>query len=447
MTLTISSQKTLWEEGMFLTPQHFQQWDRYYDSLLRERLRTISPIDWGLRELEIAESGLINGKLEVLRCAGIMPNGSFFMAPARDALPAARDFRDAFDPRRAPLGVHLAIPILRGEGVACASPEDDGATPAPFARRTLSVRDEGRPESEREITTAVPNLRIVFDGEPLDDYVSVKIAEIERSASGTYALSGTYVPPCLYASVSPFLVELVRRVSEILASKSSELTWRQRRTGGMAEAARFWLLHTVNSHIPRAFHFRRHPQVHPEDVFLGLSTLAAELCSFAGFEYPSELPVYAHEDLGACFAELDEKLRFLLETVVPTKCVELELEETEKSLFTCSIHDSSLLEDAHFYLSLRADAPEERVLSETPAKVKISSRDRIQELVALALGGAGIKHVPNPPSEIPVQPGHVFFEVEKFGSHWEAISASRSIAIYCPLGFPNLHLELLAVKG
>ena len=146
----------------------------------------------------------------------------------------------------------------------------------------------------------------------------------------------------------------------------------------------------------------------------------------------------------AMVAVNDEDSTFASEV---THVVELALEEEETSLFTASVHDASLIESAHFYLSLRADAPETKLLAEVPRKVKVSSKDKIQELVSLALSGATLKHVPNPPSEIPVQPGHVYFELEKFGPHWEAVAASRTIAIYCPLGLPNLHLELLAVKG
>lgn len=39
--------KIIWHEGMFLTPHHFQQWDRYYEQLLHDRVRAVNPFGWG----------------------------------------------------------------------------------------------------------------------------------------------------------------------------------------------------------------------------------------------------------------------------------------------------------------------------------------------------------------------------------------------------------------
>ena len=35
------AQKVLWSEGMFLTPHHFQQADRYYEHLITRRLKAV----------------------------------------------------------------------------------------------------------------------------------------------------------------------------------------------------------------------------------------------------------------------------------------------------------------------------------------------------------------------------------------------------------------------
>jgi predicted component of type VI protein secretion system len=47
-------------------------------------------------------------------------------------------------------------------------------------------------------------------------------------------------------------------------------------------------------------------------------SLAGALTTFSLQVHPRDLPVYDHDVLGTCFSELDEKLRFLLETVVPS---------------------------------------------------------------------------------------------------------------------------------
>jgi type VI secretion system protein ImpJ len=247
-------------------------------------------------------------------------------------------------------------------------------------------------------------------------------------------------------SVSPFVVQLLRRVTEILSSKSGDLAGQQRKTGGMAEAARFWLLHTMNSHLPALLHCYHQERVHPEQVFLELVGLAAELCSFAGHEHPRDLPVYDHDDLSQTFGLLGEKLQFLLDTVIPTHCVELPLESTDNALFSCRVRDASLLREAQFYIAVGADEREDKMLVEIPAKTKISSREKVQDLIAMAMRGVQLRHVANPPAEIPVQPGRLYYKLEKFGPHWEAIEAAGTISIHIPPDFNDLRLELLAVK-
>ncbi len=46
-------------------------------------------------------------------------------------------------------------------------------------------------------------------------------------------------------------------------------------------------------------------------------SLAGSLSTFSANIHPRDFPLYDHDNLGDCFTELDEKLRLLLETVVP----------------------------------------------------------------------------------------------------------------------------------
>jgi type VI secretion system protein ImpJ len=90
--------------------------------------------------------------------------------------------------------------------------------------------------------------------------------------------------------------------------------------------------------------------------------------------------------------------------------------------------------------------PEEKVAREVPLKAKVSASDRVDQLIAAALRGLTLRHLPAPPAEIPVQPGRVYFQIDKSGDHWEAVKRSRGISFYVPPEFTQLRLELMAVK-
>lgn len=445
-------QKVIWSEGLFLTPQHFQQWDRYQEGLLERRLRAVLPLGWGISDLRIDEDALTNGELILARLKAVVAGGLHIDIPDLDASPPARHVGESFTPGSETLGVYVGAPRARPGRAACGIEDGSSERATRYLGRHVTVVDDSSGSGERQIACAVKNLSLLLEGEPLEDHDCLKIAEIERTATGTFALREAYVPPCLSIAASPLLMKILRRVVEILSTKSTDLAkQRRQRVQGlveftMSEAANFWFLHTINGFIPALMHFHRQPQVHPELLYLEVARLVGELYTFGGEGHPKDVPPYVHDDLSSTFVDLEAKLRLLLETVIPTRCTPVPLERTKESLFTGRVHDEQLLEKAQFYLAVMANVPEEKIVREVPLKAKISSLDRVDRLIAQALRGVGLKHLPTPPAEIPVQPGRTYFQLDKRGEHWDGVKSSRTISIYLPPEFAGLKLELMAVK-
>jgi predicted component of type VI protein secretion system len=70
------------------------------------------------------------------------------------------------------------------------------------------------------------------------------------------------------------------------------------------------------------------------------------------------------------------------------------------------------------------------LIMELPQQAKISSIDRIESLLGLALPGVGLVHRPVPPSPLRVKLGFQYFRLENQGTpemqlHWDAICKSR----------------------
>jgi type VI secretion system protein ImpJ len=445
-------QKVLWSEGMFLTPHHFQQADRYVEGLISLRMAAIRPMGSGVCRLQIDTEALSGGELIVKQCLGVFPDGLAVDAPGLDPLPPARPLEGVFDPKRASLGVFLAAPLARPGAASCSAQGASDGRPTRYHRSALNIADDNTGSGEREVALAAKTLRVLFEGEPQDDYATLKIAELGRSASGKLVLNEAYVPPCLMLSASPHLVTLLRRVLEMISAKSGDLSaQRRQRSQGlveftMSEAANFWFLHTVNAYIPLLMHYHNLPDAHPESVFLVLAQLAGELFTFAGEGHPKDLPGYRHESLGESFGAMEKRISDLMGTVIPTRCMPIPLERVRDSLFTGKLRDDRIVEAGQLYLAVMCEVPEDKVIREIPLKSKVSSTDRVDQLIAAALRGLPLRHLPTPPAEIPVQPGRQYFQVDKSGEHWEAVKKSRSISFYVPPEFKGLRLELMAVK-
>ena len=81
--------KVLWSEGLFLQPHHFQQHDRYVESLVAGLASGLAPYAWGMRELALDEGLLKLGKIALKTGVGLTRDGAAFRIPEVDDHPAA----------------------------------------------------------------------------------------------------------------------------------------------------------------------------------------------------------------------------------------------------------------------------------------------------------------------------------------------------------------------
>jgi type VI secretion system protein ImpJ len=272
---------------------------------------------------------------------------------------------------------------------------------------------------------------------------------VTRSDASKYELDEHFVPPLVGIGASEYLLGIARRLVEILSARSSTLSGyrRQRNQGladfGVSDIANFWLLYTVNTHLPIFRHLFETRRGHPNDLFSAMSALASTLTTFSSTIHPRALPLYDHTDLAACFTKLDETLRELLETVVPTNHVALPLRLTESSIYATAVDQDRYFGSPHIYLALNAGMKQDELIRKVPQLMKISSGDQIERLIRQALPGVGLRHVPSPPSALPIKLNYQYFQLDRSGTDWEAIKRSRNVAAYIPSDFPEPQVELV----
>jgi type VI secretion system protein ImpJ len=443
--------KVVWNEGMLLTPHHFQQADNYFEELLASRLSSLASYGWGVLDVRLNQESIANGYVELVRCTAAMPDGLVVNIPDTDPAPDPRPVEGHFDPTAERLDVHLAIPAKR-VGAVNFEANGAGGQRVRYLQTPSVVVDETTGENEQQIAVARGNFRLLFADELREGYITIKIAELERTPTGQVALSETYVPPALSVNASPWLVNLLRQIVEVLITKSTTLgEQRRQRSTSLAdfttsEVAAFWLLHTVNSAVPVLAHLFRTPVVHPERLYTEMAELAGALMTFATDRHPKDVVRYDHTDLYLTFSALAAEIRDLLDTVIPTRCVPIELENVRPSLYVGRVEDDRLLQEAGFYLAVKAQVPESQLITRVPRIIKIASRDTIDAVVGSALPGVTITHASPPPSPIPTRVGFHYFGLDSIGPFWDRIRGSKSVAVYVPDEFPDVKLEMYAVK-
>ena len=81
--------RVIWQEGMFLRAQHFQQQDRWLEALVRGRTGMLRPYPWGMTEYAIDRDLLATGRFALSSGAGVFEDGTLFVIPGETDHPRA----------------------------------------------------------------------------------------------------------------------------------------------------------------------------------------------------------------------------------------------------------------------------------------------------------------------------------------------------------------------
>jgi len=440
-------QPVLWSKGTFLTPQHLQLQDRFLEDSLNFRLQALKFCAWGFSEVVLDQELLAEGQLAVTRASGIFPDGLLFDIPGPDLPPPSKALAEFFDPGVRDLDIYLTVPDYKLKGLNVAGLGRTAGSR--YLAEITNVRDDNTGTGERPIQIARKNLRLLAANETREGSSSLRIANVERTEAGAFRLNPRFVPPLLEVRANDYLRGLVNGILEILSAKSTQLAGgRRQKNQSLADftasdIANFWLLYTVNSHIPVLSHLLQGQRCHPEELFSELTALGASLTTFSNTVRPRDLPLYDHLNLSKVFADLEEKLRLLLESVVPTNVVSLPLKQVKNTIYATAIDQDKYLANTRMYLAFSADSSEESIIRKVPQLAKACSASQIEQLINMALPGITLSHVTVPPSAIPVKMKYQYFSLNQAGPAWEAVIRSRNFAAHVPGELLNPQMELI----
>lgn len=439
--------RVVWSEGMFLRPQHYQQYTRYWENYIDSRLECLGGFSWGFVEITLDQKLLALGKIAIQTARGDFPDGTPFNIPADDEQPLAVDIPDTVKNSI----VYLALP-LRRVGVSELDREQGSDGLARNTPREVDVDDDstiGGGTATLQLSSL--RTRIKLESEHLDDYVCLPITKIvEVRAEGSIILDESFIPSVSTVRATPrlsdFLTELYGLLEHRAQALASRLTVADR--GGAAEIQDFLLLLTVNRYLPLIRHFTQLKMLHPESLFQLLIMMLGEMATFMKPDKRvEELPVYNHDKLRECFDPVINQLRQTLSMVIEQNAVSIPLQERRFGIRVAILADKSLLENAEFVLAAAADSPSEDIRQHLPRQITIGATEEIRQLVNAQMPGIRVRPMPVAPRQVPYHSGFVYFELERTGELWEKLKQSGGLAIHLSGDYPSLKLELWAIRG
>jgi len=435
--------RVVWQEGMFLRTQHFQQQDRWTEQLVRGRVQALRPHPWGLVDYSLDRDLLATGRFALSSAAGVFEDGTPFMLPGEADHPTALDVPES---ARNVL-VYLALPIRQAGGVEVA----DAATEGRYAARPFEAYDtHSASPTPAELQIGRLRMRYLMETEERAGYLCIPLARVtEVTADRRIVLDERWIPPALVCSAVSPLSGLISELAGMLNQRGEALAARMNAPGqaGVAQVADFLLLQAINGYQNLLAHWADAANVHPESLYATLVQLAGELATFVETRRPSTYPAYRHDDLQRSFAPVVADLRRALSAVLETSAIAIPLREARHGVRVGPITDRSILRAANFVMTVQCDMPAETLRRGFPAQVKIGAVEQIRELVNAALPGIAVRPLPVAPRQLPFYAGATYFELDRASPHWTHMQNSGGFAIHVAGDIPNLRLELWAIRG
>ncbi|WP_066477508.1 MULTISPECIES: type VI secretion system baseplate subunit TssK [unclassified Sphingomonas] len=439
--------KPIWSEGMFLRPQHFQQFERFTGAQLEARVSPLVAHGYGVSALQIDAGQLKTGKLVLNRCAGVFDDGTPFRVPEEAAAPlpleVMRDLRDAT--------IHLCVPQSRA-GTADVALDPSAQAETRFAAVEFEAADSVYGAASRvPMNVGRLQLSLRSEAEGLDGYTTLPIARvIERRADDSVSLDPGFIPCGVNAMASATLTGFMSELEGMLHQRAEAIAGRLGTPGakGVADISDFLMLMAVNRAEAAIKHLAALPVLHPADLYGHLCVLAAELATFttAG-NRPTFMPLYAHRDQRACFDAVMNDLRRSLSAVFEQSAVAIPLEPRAYGISVGQISDRSLFTSASFVLAARAAVDTEQLRVNLPRRAKIGSVEHIRDLVMRQLPGADIYPMPSEPRQIPFRANTVYFTINTRHDQWQTVRTSGAVALHVAGEIPGLELEMWAIRG
>jgi type VI secretion system protein ImpJ len=458
MKLTSQPMRTIWSEGLLISPQHLQLQDRYHEGLLDARVSSLTPYAWGTSTIALDHTAIEGGEVRLLAFRGIMPDGQALYCDRNEAhLPGARPVAEHFTASSTTVDVYLCsyaerdgLPNYDGlAGITTARDERTGETRTRFRAVTRRAFDLTAQGAEMPVQVAAPAPVLRFGSENRDDFVSIKIAEIARTNTGGFRYVKEYIPPALSLAASEYLQGLVQDVASAAVARHRELA-EQRRQRDQAsveftakDITRYLFLSALAGCVPELAHLTLVAETSPLSAYFSLCRLAGHLSVFAADIDPAKLPHYQHHDLRATFAPLVTMLRELLGAGLRENYIKIPLESRKDGLWLGRLRDDRLDINATWILAVETDMADHEVSTRVPGLSKIASWNEINKIVSAATPGVPLRPIHRPPDEIPIRPRQVYFSVTVTDRYFREILGEKAIAIYLPPPFDPSRAQLV----
>jgi len=465
----------LWEEGLFLLPHHLQQQALGALALSARHLGYAAPYRYGVAALDVDPLQLERGFFEARTLDVMLPSGEALVFDARGGGNAALAAREVPKGAASPLTIYVGVRRLRDHEPNLRESQDEDLDPPRYVRTTQTVADLTTGRNLQDVHFLKLNARLLFDGDRMDGFETVPIAQLVAPAVGLppSRLASAWAPPSLRLSAAAGALALVKEIFSEAAGKAADLAGGASvadMIGGNAteaEVVQLWKLQVLRAALPWLREAADSGRPHPYDVYHMLCGLLGQFATLSAGASMPNMPLYDHANLGGCFEQVAKPLLALLRADqlaanfrrVPLTRGDLGIGGTAVG---ASGLDPELLNARNqiFLVFASPDAPGAERDFYRSGHVKVAAATRVANVVVQRKYGVPLAPCPKPRA-LPSRTRAVYYRLQNDASappeaqeEWRAVVKERTLVIHFATeglvpgeAAPDLGMEAYVVFG
>lgn len=444
-----SKNRIIWNEGLFIKAHHFQQEAKYVENLVNQKVEMINDFLIGFQSLMIDQEYLSFGKVGIQSAKGVMPDGTLFDIPAETPPPDPLTINDTAMINQV---IYLCVP-LKSDGVTEISPMEHKGQRR-YVQDTIEVKDTFSESGDyAKINVAQVGLKLMLEKDDRSSYNSLAIAKIlDIRADNSVELDPLFYPVSLSLSAIPSLKKSLEQIAGLMRERSTYIGLRvgNPTQGGVADVTDFMMLTSLNRLHPLMIHLSKLNHLHPERLYSSLIEACGELSTFfSETKVPDEFAPYNHAQPHLTFVPLIRSMQIMLEAFIHPRAQSIAIVQQEFGIYSASFTPGSSISlvDDDFILAVKANASTESIRNQFTQQTKISSLDKIVELINLQLPGIPLISLPVAPRHLPYHAGFTYFQLDKNDPSWQVMQNSTGFAFHIAGAYQELEMEFWAIRS
>lgn len=437
--------KVIWYEGMFLRPHHYQQQDRYFETLINARCSYLQAYDWGIVQLVLDQQALHEGKIAIHHCLGVLPDGTSINIPAEDDPPTPLLIESSMHGSL----ILLALPARKPTGEVEGENSQTGTARFKIAPQKLQDYNAGFKDREEEIKIGKKQFQLITDKDNAGGYSVLRIARIREIAGQGVVLDENFIPPTLDCRSPPLLYNFLTDILELLKQAGTELNSRipENLDQGRGQIEDLLMLQVINRNAPLFAHLTGMQRLHPVVFYEKALQLAGELATLVRKpRLAPDFPSYNHDDLHNVFLPLMEALRRFIPSTSTPSINELLIKKFGGGRYLAPISEGqkTLFDESAFILMVKIPGP---LIESFPKQCTVSAAEELDDLVNRIIPGIGLNKLNTVPQFLPYAADHTYFQLEKNNEYWQRLKISKvGLAFHVAVEIPGIVMRLWAIK-